>query len=102
MVDAGDELDDGGSEGIVGGEGEDDAEFTGVVGGFGGRGESDVPCVEGFGGGKGDGEAFGGVLTDFSVFLRGFRVTAKEGWMREGRRTLAMRLVDMVMVLMEE
>lgn len=70
VVDAGDELDDRGSERIVGGEGKDDAEFTGVEGGFGWRGEGDVPCVEGFGGGEGDGEAFGGVLADFGVFLQ--------------------------------
>lgn len=33
MVDAGDELDDGGLEGVVGGEGEDDAEAARVEGG---------------------------------------------------------------------
>lgn len=69
VVEAGDELDDGGLEGVVCGQGEDDAEAAWVEGRRGGRGEDDVPCVEGGGGGQGDGEAFGGVLGDFGEFL---------------------------------
>lgn len=72
VVDAGDELDDGGLEGVVGGEGEDEAEFAGGVGGCGGGGEGDVPGVDGGGGGEGDGEVLGGVLGDFGEFLGGW------------------------------
>lgn len=51
VVDAGGELDDGGLEGVVGGQGEDDAEAARVVGRRGGRLEGDVPGVDGLVGG---------------------------------------------------
>lgn len=69
MVEAGDELDDGGLEGVVGGEGEEDAEAAWVEGRGGGRLQGDVPGVDGGVGGEGDDEAFGGRLGDFGEFL---------------------------------
>lgn len=71
VVEAGDELDDWGLEGVVGGEGEEDAEAAWVEGRLGGRLEGDVPGVDGGVGGEGDGEAFGGRLGDFGEFLGG-------------------------------
>lgn len=51
VVDAGDELDGGRLEGVVGGQGEDEAEGAAGEGGGGGRADGDVPGVEGLGGG---------------------------------------------------
>lgn len=47
VVEAGDELDDGRLEGVVGGEGEDDAEAAWVEGRAGRGLEGDVPGVDG-------------------------------------------------------
>lgn len=69
MVDAGDELDDGGLEGVVCWEGQDEAEDARVVGGAGGGAQGYVPRVDGAVGREGDGEALGGVLGDFAEFL---------------------------------
>lgn len=69
VVDARGELDNGGLEGVVGGQGEDDTEAAWVVGRRGRGLEGDVPGVDGLVGGEGDGEALGGFLGDFSEFL---------------------------------
>lgn len=78
VVEAGDEFDDGGLEGVVSGEGEEDAEAAWEEGRLGGRLEGDVPGVDGGVGGEGDGEAFGGRLGDFGEFL------VMLGWCLEG------------------
>lgn len=60
VVDARGKLGDGGLEGVLGRQGEDDAVAARVVDCAGGRGEGDVPGVEGVVGAEGDGAAFGG------------------------------------------
>ena len=69
VVDARDELDDGGFEGVVGGQREEQAKGAWGVGGGGGRGERDVPWVDGFAGGERDCEVLGGGLGYFGEFL---------------------------------
>lgn len=103
MVDAGGEAHDRGLEGVVGGEGDEEAEAARVVdGGFGGE-EGDVPGVDGLGGGEGDGDAVGRVLGGFGELLRvgvlvGVGRMVARCW-RWGR-TFVMRLLeDMIAVV---
>ena len=70
VVDAGDELDDRGLEGVVGGKGEEDAEFAWVVDGRGGRRQGNVPGVDGLVGRERHGEALRGLLGNLGEFLR--------------------------------
>jgi hypothetical protein len=69
VVDAGGEADDGGLEGVVGGEVDEEAVATGRVDGVWGRCESDVPGVDGLGWGQCDGDAFGRRLGSFGELL---------------------------------
>ena len=69
VVDAGDELDGGRLEGVVAGQGEQDAEAAAVEGRRGRAGEHDVPRVQALGGRQGDGDAVWGVLGEVGVFL---------------------------------
>lgn len=69
VVNAGDELDDRGLEGVVGGKAEEDAEFAWVVDGRGGRRQGDVPGVDGFVGRQRHGEALRGILRNLGKFL---------------------------------
>lgn len=70
VIDAGDELDDRGLEWVVGGKGEEDAEFAWVVDGRGGRRQGNVPGVDGLVGRERHGEALRGLLGNFGKFLR--------------------------------
>jgi hypothetical protein len=70
MVDAGDELDVGCFERVVGREGQDEAEDAAVEGGSGGWADGDVPGVQRLGGGEVDGEALWGGLGELAVLLR--------------------------------
>lgn len=94
VVDAGQELDDGGLEGVVGGQGKEDAEAARVVGRVGGRSEGDVPGVDGRRGRERHGEALGGFLGDLGVLLEGRWLVGDVGSIGWGP-TLVMRLVDM-------
>lgn len=69
VVDAGDELDGGRLEGVVGRESEDDAVDAAVEGGSRGWTYGDVPGVQSLGGWKGDGEALWGGLGELAVLL---------------------------------
>lgn len=69
VVDARGEAERGWFEGVFDGEGEQEAVFAGGEGRVGGREEGDLPGVDRFVGREGDGEAFGGRLADFGVFL---------------------------------
>jgi hypothetical protein len=69
VVDARDEAHDGRLEGVLDGEGEEDAVPARVEGRGRRREEGDLPGVDGFVGREGDGEALGGRLGDFCVFL---------------------------------
>lgn len=71
MVDARDELDDGGLEGVVGREGQEDAEGAAVEGRRGGGPDGDVPGVQGLRGREGDGEALGRRLGELAELLFG-------------------------------
>lgn len=70
VVDASDEADNGGLEGVLVGEGEDDAVGARVVDGAFGGGEGNVPGMQGVVGAEGDGVALGGGRGDFCVFLK--------------------------------
>lgn len=69
VVDAGDELDDGGLEGVVGGEGDEQAEAARVVDGVGRRVEGDLPGVDGLGRGELDFDALGRARCDLGELL---------------------------------
>lgn len=60
-------------EGVLDGEGEQDAVLARVEGRRGRRDERDLPRVDGLVGREGDGEALWGGLRDFGVFLSGVR-----------------------------